>query len=158
MSASPSRLIALTKGMQALVDAEDYERLNAFVWKFGGRYAERNGRVNGKRVTVFMHRTVMGEPDAEVDHRNRNKLDNRKENLRLAEHAQNVANCGKRSHNTSGFKGVRAKRSKWAAEIRVEGKTLYLGTFVEKEAAARAYDQAATRHFGEFAGLNFPKE
>ncbi|MDB5823790.1 MAG: endonuclease [Herminiimonas sp.] len=90
----------------------------------------------------------------DVDHINRNKLDNRPENLRLATAAQNRANIGKQRNNSSGYKGVFLDRGKFRAAIRVSGLRRYLGTFGCAQAAAVAYDSAALAVFGEYAMTN----
>lgn len=94
----------------------------------------------------------------EVDHINGLRDDNRICNLRLCSHSQN----GKR-HITiptakTPYKGLvwKKNRNKWNAQIRVEGRWLYLGSFIDPKKAAIAYDRAAITHFGQFAGLNFP--
>jgi len=92
-----------------------------------------------------------------VDHINGNGLDNRRSNLRIATSQQNNRNRKICNLNTSGFKGVRLDRNKWRADIRIDGKRKNLGRFVNPEAAAAAYDEAARKYFGEFATLNFPK-
>jgi len=105
-----------------------------------------------------MHRLIMDAPDGtDVDHRNMDRVDNRRSNLRLATRAENLRNQGLSRNNTSGFKGVSRLDGKWRAEIRVKWKLIYLGLFDDKVEAARAYDTAAKEHFGEFARLNFPE-
>jgi hypothetical protein len=106
-----------------------------------------------------MHREVCAVADDEqVDHINRCKLDNRRANLRAATNRQNLGNMGLLRSNTSGFRGVswRKRRQKWEASISVDGRNIFLGHFTDKAEAARAYDDAAKRSFGEFARLNFP--
>lgn len=93
-----------------------------------------------------------------VDHINRDKLDNRIANLRVATYAQNMRNAKKRSDNSSGYKGVRNQNQKFTATIWKDGSPIHIGVFETKEQAARAYDDAAKVHHGEFASLNFPKE
>jgi hypothetical protein len=96
-------------------------------------------------------------PQKLIDHKDRDGLNNRWANLREADRAQNQHNRGKRKDNPSGYKGVRApKKGKWHARITVNRKSIHLGAFLSPEEAARAYDRAALRHFGEYAGLNFP--
>jgi hypothetical protein len=100
-----------------------------------------------------------GAPD--VDHRNRDRLDNRRGNLRSATDSQNGANKSKsttRSH--SKFKGVTFHRNtgRWQAAIKHHDRCIYLGLFDAEENAARAYDHAALRIFGEFARPNFPED
>lgn len=92
--------------------------------------------------------------DAQVDHRNGNKLDNSAINLRLATNGENQKNSGLQKNNTSGFKGVwQDKRwnTGWRAMIRNDGKRIYLGTFPTAELAHRAYCKAAAELHGDFA-------
>ncbi len=90
----------------------------------------------------------------EVDHINRNPLDNRKENLRLCTPSQNIGNQKLRASNRSGFKGVRRHRGKWQAVISKLGAVYCLGTFEDKKHAASIYDQKAIELYGEFALTN----
>lgn len=91
-----------------------------------------------------------------VDHINHNGLDNRRDNLRLASAAQNMQNSRLRSDNTSGYKGVVwvISRRKWRAEIYVDKRSKCLGYFQNAIDAAKAYNDAALKYFGEFAFLN----
>ena len=155
--------IKLTKGKVALVDDEDYERVMAFgKWYFGGRYAQKTayiGMVNGKRTykTLLMHRFIAGDPyKKEVDHRDENKLNNKKSNLRVCIRSQNKHNVGKFKNNTSGFKGVcwHKRDKKWVAQLMNNKKAIALGYFICPIEAARAYNAAAILHHGEFARLN----
>lgn len=157
--------IRLTQGKVAVLDDEDAD-LAAHAWyanHIGGRwYALRRDREDGRVRTPLLHREVWarahpGEPlPPEVDHRNGDGLDCRRENLRAATHADNGRNAPKRAHNTSGFKGVRRRARRWASYIRVAGRFHHLGYHDTPEAAARAYDDAARRYFGAFACVNFP--
>lgn len=99
----------------------------------------------------------MGVPEGLfIDHKNWNKLDNRRENLRICNRNQNGANLFVKRRNKSGFKGVSWKNShsKWCAQIKTKHKVVYLGLFLKKEDAAAAYNEAATKIHGEFAFLN----
>jgi hypothetical protein len=164
--------IPLTRGLFALVDDEDFERVNRFKWyasEDAGRwYAIRRVRIGPKKTRgISLHRFLMSTPDGlETDHINGDRLDNRKQNLRVCTRLENSRNCGKRRPNgtaTSDFVGVfrqtrSANRPKpWRSKIRVDGHDMYLGWFDTDSAAARAYDEAAKKHFGEFARLNFPE-
>jgi hypothetical protein len=106
-----------------------------------------------------MHRVVMRvNEDAMYDHINHDKLDNRKENLRLATSTQNNRNRRKRSDTTtSQYKGVswHGRSGKWQVHIRVNGKGINLGYFILELDAAYVYDKAARYYFGEFAYTNF---
>jgi len=152
------RLIPLTRGQFAIVDAEDYPRLSKFTWFTEGRpnnyYAVR--KENGK--SIKMHRQILNAPDhLVVDHIDHNGLNNRKSNLRLATFTQNCQNQRRLSHKTSRYKGVcwNKRSKKWAAAIRCNNKTYHLGYFANELDAAHAYDRAARKYHGEFAHLNF---
>lgn len=97
---------------------------------------------------------VKGEwPAFELDHWDTDKMNNRFANIRPATRGQNVANCGRRTDNRSGFKGVRQKKgcATWEARIRHKGKLQHLGSYATPEAAHEAYCTAAERLHGEFA-------
>lgn len=103
-----------------------------------------------------MHREIMGlsiGDQREVDHINGNRLDNRRCNLRLATHEQNMHNARRRKDNSSGFKGVswKVRDRKWYAAIEISGKRIHLGVFDTAEEAHVAYCGAADRLHGEFA-------
>lgn len=156
------KLIPLTFGQSAIVDAEDFEWLSQWDWYASKRvnaagtfYAVRTGP---DRKRIRMHRLILGcGPTEEGDHRNGSTLDNRRENLRKCTHLQNGSNRLKSKNNTSGFKGVtwHTCGNKWLAQIRVNYKTVSLGHYDDPVEAARAYDAAAKLYFGEFAKVNF---
>lgn len=153
------RVIPLTKGFFAIVDGEDFERVSAFRWHHThDGYARRTARnVEGKRVNQWLHRFIMGEPpDMEVDHRSMNKLDCRKENLRIATPTQNRRNRNVQRNNKSGFRGVSwsEAKKKWLAKIYVDKKGIELGLFSKPEEAAAAYAAAAKIYHGDFARIN----
>ena len=165
------KTIPLTKGLVTIVDDDDYERVAEFKWHAAVRrktvYASRD--LWPSRQKVLLHRWLLDAPrDMEVDHRNGNGLDNRRENLRLATRSQNLINCRpNRTNKGSRFRGViwHKAAAKWAAQIstgrRLEnGKRehLHLGLFLDEVEAARAYDRAALQHHGEFAVINFPQK
>ncbi len=144
----------------ALVDDEDYERVAARRWYLHeGGYAYTVLRTPGTRRKVFMHGFVIGHVAGKViDHRNHDRLDNRRSNLRHATPQQNASNM--RRWGVARYKGTFALRggARWQARIYVEGSAIHLGTYRVQEDAARAYDAAARQHFGEFACVNFPNE
>lgn len=136
----------------AIVDDEDYPVISRITWSLdSGGYAH-NGRFR-------MHQLILGFPKKrQTDHANRNRLDNRKANLRVATCSLNAANSGKRIGDT-GFRGVTLdrRRGKYYAQITVRGQHQYLGFFADPQEAARAYDKAARAAFGAFAFQNFPE-
>lgn len=153
--------IQLTKGKFAIVDEEDYQRLMEHNWHYSGEYAARSitRRKNGKRNSsnVWMHKVVINSPEGmQVDHINRNKLDNRKSNLRVCTSHQNSINIGIRKDNNSGYKGVffDSRSGKWVARIRHREKSIWIGTFDCVHQAGRAYNDVAFKFHGEFAYLN----
>ncbi len=148
------KAIPLTQGKVAIVDDSDYDRVAAVKWCFSGGYAVRQVWGNGKGKAQAMARFIMGEPAGmEVDHRSMDTLDNRRDNLRVATHRQNLCNRGKQRNNTSGFKGVSWNKSagKWVAGIKNHSKRIALGYFTDIIDAAKRYAQAARELHGEFA-------
>lgn len=160
------KTIPLSRGKFAIVDDEDFERVNQYKWTYeGGGYATRQvfKEVEGKRkrAKIMMHRFILGLPDGLCcDHANWDKLDNRRENLRPATHAQNMANRPKRQGCSSQYKGVSwlERDKRWVSCIKVEGRRFHLGNFSDPIAAALAYDVAAYAAWGEYAHVNFPEQ
>ena len=140
-----------------LVDDGDYEEVSKYRWCLTPQGYARN--TLRRKHNIFMHRLILKSPKGiGTDHINRNTLDNRRENLRFATQSQNNMNSLKhRDALTSRFKGVswQKAREKWMAVIGIDGKYIFLGRFNSEEQAARAYDRAALKHFGEFARVNF---
>ncbi|MFC1794763.1 AP2 domain-containing protein [Planctomycetota bacterium] len=161
------RRIPLTQGKYAIVDPEDFERLNKHKWYVSKSpntfYAVRNIRIGPRKrnIRIRMHREVIHPPDhLVVDHINHDGLDNRKANLRSATRAQNNFNRSIiiRKDSSSKYKGVCWHKSekRWRAQINVNGERKILGRFKDEIHAAKAYDEAAKKYHGEFASLNFP--
>ena len=158
------KLIPLTQEQFAIVDNEDFGELSKFKWyahktSYGGYRAVRmTPRPNHR--TILMHWQIMNTPKGmEVDHVNHNTLDNRKTNLRICTRAENQHNR-RLQKGTSKYKGVywNKRDKKWVAQIKLEGKQIYLGYFDSEIEAAKCYDINAIKYFGEFAKLNFPRK
>jgi len=158
--------IQLTQGKIAIVDDEDFERVSARRW-FAVKYANYGGekflaltnikKADGKWTNISLHRFIMNPPiGVEVDHINKDTLDNQKANLRLASRSQNARNRSMFSNNKSGFKGVYfCKRiQRFIAQIICNKKRYKLGHFHTAIDAAKAYNDAAIKFHGEFASLN----
>lgn len=148
------KYINLTQNKRTLVDDQDYEWLNRFKWVYKGTGVCRSFSFNHKKYHVYMHRLLLGARDGlEVDHINHDPLDNRRSNLRLCTHRQNLYNREKRQ---DGYKGVfKQPNGGWRAQVKCNGKPYYLGCFKDSVEAARAYDRKAIELFGEFADVNF---
>ncbi len=153
------RKIPLTRGMYALVDNQDYERLAEFNWRAHrtecGYYASSSFWDGEKNHCVYMHRLILGAKKGEcTDHSDHNPLNNQRKNITIVTHSQNMRNQRRRSDNTSGVVGVsfNARRKVWAVQICRR----YVGTFIDKAAAIRARKNAeAYRLFHKNHGLVF---
>lgn len=154
--------IPLTKGFVALVDEIDSD-LTQYKWYAlttrtkDKSYAYRHKMTNYKLSRYAMHRTIMermiGRPllrQEHVDHINRNPLDNRRDNLRIATQRDNIRNKGAMSNCKSGFKGVTRFGEVWRAAC--ENK--HIGLFDTAIEAAIAYNHRAIEVQGEFAYFN----
>lgn len=140
-----------------LVDALDFEWASQWEWGLSsGGYAKRSKYIaNAHPKTVYLHRELINAPkDKQVDHINRDRLDNRRGNLRLCTNTQNQMNCWR--NPKSGFKGVYKlhKKDGYQVKLRLGGQRIFVGNFLNKLEAARAYNQAAQKYYGEFARLN----
>lgn len=140
--------IPLSRGKHALVSAEDHAKLVQFAWYCGHRgYAMRSKNMpDGRRKSVSMHREILGaRADQEVDHINRNRLDNRRENLRVIGHSANLHN--RRAYGSSKVAGVSwdKRKKKWRAEIGKNGRRAWLGYHDTKAGAEHEYRLASSK-------------
>jgi hypothetical protein len=151
--------IPLSRGLFAIVDDEDYERITSVKRKWHAVksrntfYAQRNKNSSDDKLYI-MHRAIINPPDDMiVDHINGNGLDNRKSNLRIASKEQNALNRGNNKNNTSGRKGVEFdnRNNKWRASIRYKNKLIHLGSYSLIEDAIHERERAEKLYFGEFA-------
>ena len=149
------KLIPLTQGKFAKVDDEDFEWLSQWKWYFDHGYAARKNRGEKK---IYLHRLILQFPDGRsTDHADGDRLNNCRENLRDCSQHENSGNSNLHKDSSSGYKGVSfdKRRKKWEAYITDNYKKKHIGFFDFPEIAARAYDEAAIKYFGEFARLNF---
>lgn len=156
----------IVAGNVILLDSEDYETYKnvalTITGAIGNRYVVIAKRLNRKRKNVSLHRDIMGVTDKSlvVDHINGDTFDNRRVNLRVCTHSENMRNRVKSSNNTSGYKGVSFVKAKahykpWRAFITdTNKKKIHLGYYATKEEAAEAYNARAVIYHGEFANLN----
>lgn len=167
--------ITLSNGGVAIIDDADYQRPLIHTSRTGETVvvviAERSWRPttrqkwsyartvvyqSSRRFDVCLHRLIAGaRPGEIVDHINGVRFDNRRCNLRICSNRQNVRNMNS-FRGTSRFKGVYRSGGAWRAQIQAERK-IPLGTFASELQAALAYDEAAIKHHGEFARINFPE-
>lgn len=157
--------IKLTKGKYALVDDADFETLSKFNWYTNERKRATVTLWYGRRAikkadgggSIYIHNQIMNPPEGMlVDHINGNGLDNRRSNLRLVTYAQNAMNRTKAKGKSSKYTGVYFCKNtkKFIATISVSGSVKYLGRFPKAKLAAKAYNEAAKVHHGEYARLN----
>lgn len=153
--------IPLTLGYVAIIDDCDAIQ-STYKWHAAVRettvYAARH--YAGKYL--LLHRVLLGitDPKIQADHEDRNGLNCRRNNLRLANHQQNQCNKNKQANHTSKFVGVYWNKvnKKWIAQIQTKGKIKYIGSFTNETEAAQAYDEVARELHGCFAKMNFPQE
>jgi len=139
---------------KTIIDEEDSEKICKYRWWLTNKYV--HGSVNNKKIRLS--RFIMNYFGYDiVDHINGDKLDNRKVNLRITTRQQNNMNKSSRKNSTSKYIGVSFynKTKRWIAEIRVNDKRVYIGSFLNEEDAAKARDIATLEHFGEYGRLNF---
>lgn len=158
--------VILTQGQIALIDDDMCDLVLQYNWyalwdeSISSYYARANAKdQNGKPIKISMHRLILGleHGDSRIgDHINHNTLDNRLENLRVADKYDSARNQRKHQNNTSGYIGVswNKRREKWVAQISINGKRTHLITCDSAYEAAQAYNEAALQYYGEFAVLN----
>jgi AP2 domain len=150
-----SKTVQLTQNQTTVVDDDDFESVSQVSWRavwIRDRFYAA-ATIDGK--TVYLHSWLTGYE--KTDHHNRDSLDNTRVNLRLANDIENQGNRGPNKNNTSGYKGVVFDKSRGNWRAKMAGRTVG-GRFNSPEDAAHAYDEAAQKHFGEFAQLNFPED
>ena len=151
--------IPLTKDKVTIINRRDFGLISSRLWFVHVTHSGQCYALSGSRQKrVYMHRLILNAPSGVlVDHRNSNGLDNRRNNLRFCNHAQNTWNSKKFKIHTCQFKGItKGRGEKFIARIKVHGRSIYLGEFRDQRSAALAYDSAAQRYAGEFARPNFP--
>jgi hypothetical protein len=150
--------IVLGDGSAVIVDANHFEYLAQFKWSAQGNgYAFRRINVDGKYQKIYLHRFIMKAVKGEyVDHINGDKIDNRICNLRICTNAENSRNSKKKTGGSSKYKGVTFEKrtGRWVAQIMLNRKNIFLGSFKTEVEAAIQYNKGAIKYHGEFAKLN----
>jgi hypothetical protein len=145
----------LTNGDEFKIDIEDLYKVIKCKWYPTGQGISNRTCINQKGQ--YIHRYIMNEPSGfEVDHIDRDRLNNCRSNLRICTHQQNQCNQPLQINNTSGVTGVRfyKPRNKYVARIKYWGKDIHLGYYYTLLEAIQARDAGARLLFGEFAVLN----
>lgn len=133
---------------EVIVDEDDYHHLIQFSWHL------TRGYVSSKKLGS-LHRYVMNyDGEAIIDHINNNKLDNRKENLRIVSRQQNSQNKSSSKNSSSKYIGVSKNSNKWSAYITIDGVKKYIGVYENEKDAAMARDEYTKKYFGEYGNLN----
>lgn len=157
------KTIPLSQGHFALVDNTDYRQLSKHKWTLFTR-RDRQGnpmtpyayRKEGRK-TVLMHRQILGAgPKQQVDHKNRNGLDNRRKNLRFCTQRENNFNRGSKRGSSSQYKGVHwcTRSQRWIAKAHVDDKAHHFYQGLDEREAARAYNAGIKNLHGEFGCAN----
>lgn len=153
--------VPLSRGAVAIIDAESVPLVASYNWRIQSAgpnhvYAGRSVKHAGRQTIHLMHRVIADADAGEVvDHINGDRLDNRKENLRVCSQSENLCNRGKQSNNRSGFKGVYLHApGRWRARIMFKGKLKELGLFDSPSDAHKAYVAAARALHGEFTRVS----
>lgn len=151
-------LVPLTRNYYSKIDLDDVDRVSKYKWCIIGRknkyYAQKTDK-NRQKITLHRYIMNINNPKIFIDHKNHDTLDNRKSNLRICNNAENLRNSYSYI-GTSKYKGVcyDKSRNKWVSNIMFNRKGIYLGHYANEIKAAKAYNQAALKYFGEFALLN----
>lgn len=157
------KTLPLTQGKFAVVSDSDFPFVKNFQWCAKRIktlwYTVRSVRQNGKKITIYLHRHLLGVSKTEkIDHRDGDGLNNSRRNLRIATTTQNSQGFQtSRKNKSSRFRGVTwvKKVGRWQASIGIKGRVKFIGEFCDEKKAARAYDSAARKYFGRFAFQNF---
>jgi hypothetical protein len=154
------KYIELSQGKRVKVYDYDFTRFNKFKWyavdKRNNFYAVRNIKHGSGQRLEYMHRAILGLTPGdgkEIDHKNRDTLDNRRSNLRIVTRSQNSQNHKLSSNNTSGTTGVHFNKlsGKWVVTIYINRKRIHLGYYFDKNEAIVVRKAAEKKYYGEFA-------
>lgn len=144
----------------AIVDDEDYKKVSQYKWSFSLKRVIRTKKLNNK--ILYLHQFILlnyylNNEKTIIIHIDGNFLNCTRENLKIVTVKEKARTKSKTLNNkTSVYKGVcfQKDRLKWRSSICVDYKKINLGSFCNEKDAAKAYNEAATKYFGEFAKLN----
>lgn len=146
------------KGEEFYFDLEDYELIKNYCWRIHNKgYVACSINKGEYKIDLMFHRLVLKNADdcCDIDHINgtNSRNDNRKNNLRICSHADNMKNYSLPSNNTSGIIGVSYCNThcKWKAYVTCNGKRINLGSFNNKEDAIKSRLLGEIKYFGEYA-------
>ncbi len=138
------------KTYEVLIDRSDFDKIQKYKWILNSK----NYVISSvKSEQILLHRVIMDAPKTKyVDHINHDTLDNRRRNLRLCTQSENMRNARLNRNNVSGYPGVywHNQNNKWIAKIKKDYKSIYLGSFDDKNDAIKARKDAEVKYFGEF--------
>lgn len=168
--------IPLTQDKYAIIDKGDFLLVSKYKWYYrkSGKTNGKNGYAQhskyvkgsfdkekryGKHISIFMHNLIMNpKKDMQVDHIDRNGLNNTRSNLRVVTKSQNYANFSKKKNTRSKYRGVgflvRKNGKEWQSSTSLNGKCVYIGVYKTEKEAALAYNKFAKKVFGKCAQLN----
>ena len=148
----------MRSGKRFLIDVEDYEKVKDYCWHIGTREGYIMARIRGsKQQFILLHRLIMNpKPGEKVDHINHDPFDNRKCNLRIVTHQQNMMNTSPSKSNKSGCPGVWYRKKgrsikRWIAYINVDKKMKHLGDYATYDEAVAVRKGAEKKYYGEYA-------
>lgn len=151
------------KGEKFYFDLEDFDKVQQYAWRLhhsGYVVTSLPPDENGHRKILTLHHFVFGKHSSKIDHINRNKQDNRKDNLRLVTNSLNSFNIDKQRNNTSGKTGVSYVKENdcYVAYIGFQNRHIYLGSFKDYNDAVNVRKQAELKYFGELSDTRFDKD
>lgn len=141
------------------VDADDYDFLSHFSWHLTNGYVATGVYLGAyKKAEAYLHRILFNNPNLNIDHKNGNRLDNRRNNLRLCTQQENTRNSKPRKNKKySKYKGVtylNGRAKPWRVRVKVDGKEIIQRYFKSEDEAALNYDLYAKKYFGNFSRGN----
>lgn len=153
--------IPLQNGMIALVDDEDYERVSQFQWHIEARPYGKISHISNRELGQLNRYLLdVKDPKILITHKNKKRLDNRKDNLTTLAHIEAIRQSKGRKNATSKYKGVSWNKAnkRWHARILLNGKNKHLGYFVNEIEAAKAYNSAVLTYLDGDAYINILNE